>query len=48
MCVFYSLVGSILEKCGFLFKNGHFSRRIRPDWGNTALADMAELGSIGN
>ena len=29
------------------FKNGRFSGRIWPDWGNTALADMAGLGSIG-
>ena len=31
----------------FLFKNGRFSGRIWPDWGNTAWADMAGLGSIG-
>ena len=31
----------------FFFKNGRFSGRIRPDWGNTARADMAGLGSIG-
>ena len=30
-----------------LGKNGRFSARIRPDWGNTARADMAGLGSIG-
>ena len=47
MCGFYSLVGSILEKCGKFWKNGRFSGRIRPDWGNTARADMAGLGSIG-
>ena len=47
MCVFYSLVGSILEKYGKFWKNGRFSGRIRPDWGNTARADMAGLGSIG-
>ena len=29
------------------FENGRFSRRIWPDWGNTAWADMAGLGSIG-
>ena len=28
-------------------KNSRFSRRIWPDWGNTAWADMAGLGSIG-
>ena len=47
MCGFYSLVGSILEKCWKFWKNGRFSGRIRPDWGNTAQADMAGLGSIG-
>ena len=47
MCGFYSLVGSILEKYGKFWKNGRFSGRIRPDWGNTARADMAGLGSIG-
>ena len=40
-------MGSNLEKCGFFLKNAHFSGRIRPDWGNTARADMAGLGSIG-
>ena len=43
----YFLYGSILEKCGFFLKNGRFSGRIWPDWGNTARADMAGLGSIG-
>ena len=47
MCVFYSLVGSIFEKFGKFWKNGRFSGRIWPDWGNTARADMAGLGSIG-
>ena len=47
MCGFYSLVGSILEKYGEFWKNGRFSGRIQPDWGNTARADMAGLGSIG-
>ena len=47
MCGFYSLVGSILEECGNFLKNSLFSGRIRPDWGNTAWADMAGLGSIG-
>ena len=43
----YFLKGSILEKCGNLWKNGHFSGRIWPNWGSTARADMAGLGSIG-
>ena len=43
----YFLKGSILEKCGHFWKNGRFSGRIWPDWGNTARADMAGLGSIG-
>ena len=43
----YLLYGSILEKCGNSGKNGRFSGRIWPDWGNTAWADMAGLGSIG-
>ena len=43
----YFLYGSILEKCGNFWKNGRFSGRIWPDWGNTARADMAGLGSIG-
>ena len=43
----YFLYGSILEKCGHFWKNGRFSGRIWPDWGNTARADMAGLGSIG-
>ena len=43
----YSLSGSILERCGIFWKNGHFSGRKWPDWGNTARADMAGLGSIG-
>ena len=29
-----------------LEKHGHFAERIWPDWGNTAWADMAGLGSI--
>ena len=36
-----------MEKCGKFRKNGRFSGRIWPDWGNTAWADMAGLGSIG-
>ena len=43
----YLLYGSNLEKCGNFGKNGRFSGRIWPDWGNTAWADMAGLGSIG-
>ena len=43
----YFLYGFILEKCGNFWKNGCFSGRIWPDWGNTAWADMAGLGSIG-
>ena len=43
----YFCIGYNLEKCGKFWKNGHFSGRIRPDWGNTAWADMAGLGSIG-
>ena len=44
---FYILIGSILEKCGKFWKNGRFSWRIWPDWGNAAQADLAGLGSIG-
>ena len=43
----YFLVGSILEKCGKIWKNGRFSGRIRPNWGNIAQADMAGLGYTG-
>ena len=43
----YFLYSSFLEKCGNFWKNGRFSGRIWPDWGNTARADMAGLGSIG-
>ena len=43
----YLMYGSILEKCGNFWKNGRFSGRIWPDWGNTTRADMAGLGSIG-
>ena len=43
----YLLWGSILEKKWKIWKNGHFSGRIWPDWGNTTRADMAVLGSIG-
>ena len=37
----------ILEKCGIFLKNGRFSGRIWPDWGNTTRADRAGLGSKG-
>ena len=47
MSGYYFFTGSNLEKCGKLWKNGRFSGRIRPDWGNTAWADMAGLGSKG-
>ena len=40
----YFMYGSILEKCGKFWKNGRFSGRIWPDWGNTTRADMAGLG----
>ena len=36
-----------LEKCGKIWEIDRFSGRIWPDWGNTAQADMAGLGSIG-
>ena len=44
---FYILLGSILEKCGKFRKNGRFSGRTWPDWGNAARADLAGWGSIG-
>ena len=47
MCGKYFLEGSILEKCGKIWKNGRFSGRLWPDWGNTTWAAMAGLGSIG-
>ena len=37
----------ILKNMELFFKNGRFSGRIWPDWGNTAWADMAGLGSKG-
>ena len=37
-----------MEKYGKFWKNGRFSGRIWPDWGNTTRADMAGLGSIGD
>ena len=44
---YYFFVGSNLEKYGKFGKNSCFSGQIWPDWGNTAWADMAGLGSIG-
>ena len=43
----YFFLCSILEKCGKIWKNGRFSGRLRPDWGNTTRAATAGLGSIG-
>ena len=40
--------GTFLENCGKLWKNGRFSGRLWPDWGNTTWAAMAGLGSIGS
>ena len=47
MGCYYYCVGSDLEKYGKFWKNSRFSGWIWPDWGNTAWADMAGLGSIG-
>ena len=47
ICGLYSFNGSNLEKCWKFRKNGRFSGRIWRDWGYTAWADMAGLGSIG-
>ena len=44
---YHFFVGSNFKKYGKFWKNGRFSGRIWPDWGNTAWADMAGLGSIG-
>ena len=38
---------SILEKCGKIWKNDRFSGRLQPDWGHTARATTAGLGSKG-
>ena len=46
-CGQYFLDCSFLEKCGKIWKNGPFSGRLRPDWGNTARAAPAGLGSKG-
>ena len=43
----YLFYGSILEKCGIYWKNGCFPGGYGRNWGNTAWADMARLGSIG-
>ena len=32
-----------MEKCGHFWKNGRFSGRIWPDWGNTAWADILQF-----
>ena len=47
ICGEYFLHCSILEKCGKIWKNGRFSGRLRPDWGNTARAATARMGSKG-
>ena len=47
VCGKYFFDGSNVEKCGKFWKNGRFSGRIWPDWGNTAWAGMAGLGSKG-
>ena len=38
---------SILEECGKIWENGRFSGRLQPDWGPTAQATTARLGSKG-
>ena len=47
ICGQYFLDCSFLEKCGKIWKNGCFSRRLRPDWGKNARAATAGLGSKG-
>ena len=47
ICGKYFLEGCLLEKCGKIWKNGRFTGRPRPDWGNTTWVAMAGLGSIG-
>ena len=47
ICGKYFLDCSFLEKCGKIWKNGRFSGRLRPDWGNTARAATVGLGSKG-
>ena len=44
---YYFIVSSYLEKYEKFRKNSRFSRRIWPDRGKTAWADMAGLGSKG-
>ena len=44
---FILILGFYFGKCGNFWKNGCFSGRIWPDWGSTARADLAGLGSIG-
>ena len=41
------MVCPLFEKCGKIWKNGRFSGRLWPDWGNTTRAATAGLGSIG-
>ena len=47
ICGKYFLDCSILKKCGKIWKNGRYSERLQPDWGNTAWAATAGLGSKG-
>ena len=47
ICCLYLLKGSLWENVEKYGKIDRFSRRIWPDRGNTARADMAGLGSIG-
>ena len=47
ICSQYFFDGSILENCWKFWENGRFSGRIWLDWGYTAWADMAGLGSLG-
>ena len=47
ICGKYFLDCSFLEKRGKIWKNGRFSGRLWPDWGNTARAATAGLGSKG-
>ena len=47
MSGYYFFTGSNLEKCGKSWENGRLFGRMWPDWGNTAWADMAGLGSKG-
>ena len=47
ICGEYFLHCSILEKWGEKWKNCRFSGQLWPDWGNTARAATARLGSQG-